>query len=99
MAKIEPTSLIIRPLMTERSTILKDKFNQYLFEVSPRATKGQIRDAVGELFKVNVERVRTMVVKGKLRRFGRHSGYKPDWKKAIVTLQKGQKIDLVEETT
>ena len=88
---------IVRPLLTERSTILKEKHNQYLFEVRRDATKGEIQRAVEDLFKVNVERVRTMVVPGKFRRFGRGGGYRADWKKAVVTLQSGQKIEFAEQ--
>lgn len=92
--RVDPRSIIVRPILTERSTWLKEKCNQYAFEVALPSTKGQIRYAVEELFKVKVERVRTMVVAGKMRHFGRHTGYRPDWKKALVRLQEGQKIDL-----
>ena len=88
---------IVRPLLTERSTVLKEKHNQYLFEVRKDATKGQIRDAVEKLFKVSVEGVRTMILPGKYRRFGKGGGYRSDWKKAVVTLKQGQKIDLAEQ--
>ena len=91
------TDVIIRPLLTERSTILKEKFNQYLFDAAKGATKTDIKRAVEELFKVSVEGVRTMTVKGKFRRQGRSAGYRSDWKKAIVTLQKGQKIDIADQ--
>lgn len=89
---------IVRPLLTERSTILKEQYNQYAFEASLEATKGDIKMAVETLFKVKVERVRTMRVPGKFRRFGRGGGMRSDWKKALVTLQKGQKIDFAEQT-
>ncbi|MBI5623719.1 MAG: 50S ribosomal protein L23 [Elusimicrobia bacterium] len=91
-------SVIVRPLLTERSTIMKEKFNQYVFETAAAATKADIRRAVEELFKVRVENVRTMNVRGKARRYGRNTGMRPDWKKAIVTLEKGQKIDLADQT-
>jgi large subunit ribosomal protein L23 len=90
---------VVRPLLTERSTILKEKFNQYVFEAAPSADKPSIKAAVEALFKVNVERVRTMNVKGKFRRFGKGGGYRPDWKKAIVTLKEGQKIDFAEQAS
>ena len=90
---------IVRPLLTERSTILKEKFNQYLFEVGLGSTKGDIRHAVEGLFKVKVDNVRTMIVRGKFRRYGKGGGMRPDWKKAVVTLQKGQKIDLAEQAS
>ena len=93
-------SVIKSPVMTERSTFLKEKFNQYVFRVDPRATKGQIKQAVSNLFKVDVERVRTANFPGKLRRLaqGRPQGRRPDWKKAIVTIRSGQQINLEQES-
>jgi len=97
MTHFNPYNVIVRPLLTERTTILKEKQNQYVFEVRPDATKPDIRHAVEEIFKVKVLSVRTMNVVGKVRRLGRYQGQRPDWKKAIVTLGEGQKIDLVEQ--
>lgn len=87
------------PVVTERSTILKEKFNQYVFKVAPDSTKGQIKEAIQKIFKVNVEKVRTSNYEGKLRRLGagRPQGRKIAWKKAIVTLKKGQEIKLEQE--
>ena len=99
MAEKEIYGTIVRPLLTERSTILKEKFNQYLFETSLGATKPDIKKAVEDLFKVKVESVRTMIVTGKFRRFGRGGGMRSDWKKAIVTLKEGQKIDFAEQAS
>ena len=104
MAKTIPVSdetfgVIVRPLLTERSTIQKEKFNQYAFEVARAADKGSIRRAVQALFKVDVLAVRTMVVPGKYRRYGRGGGLRPDWKKAIVTIGKGQKIEVAEQAS
>jgi len=90
-------SHIVRPVMTERSTMLKEKFNQYVFEVPRTSGKGQIKESVEEIFKVTVERVRTIRMPGKFRRYGRGGGYRSDWKKAIVTLKKGESINLVEQ--
>jgi large subunit ribosomal protein L23 len=84
-----------RPLLTERSTLLREQ-NKYLFEVAPRATKGQIKDAVQTTFKVKVLGVNTMNMPGKLRRRGAHAGYQSDWKKAVVTLKEGQEIKHAE---
>jgi large subunit ribosomal protein L23 len=103
MAKEAPVSedlygVIVRPLLTERSTIQKEKHNQYSFEVARDADKGSIKRAIKMLFKVDVLAVRTMVVPGKYRRYGRGGGLRPDWKKAIVTLGKGQKIEVAEQT-
>ena len=99
MAEQEIFSTIIRPLLTERSTILKEKYNQYIFETGLNASKPQIKKAIEELFKVRVERVRTMVIGGKFRLYGRGGGLRSDWKKAVVTLEKGQKIDFAEQAS
>ena len=85
--------ILVRPLLTERGTNNQEKYNQYLFEASLEATKTDIKRAVETLFKVEVEKIRTQVVPGKFRRFGRGGGMRADWKKAIVTVAKGQKID------
>ena len=92
------TDAIVRPLLTERSTILKEKFNQYVFEAALTSGKADIKRAVEELFKVHVEKVHTMIVRGKFRRYGKGGGMRSDWKKAIVTLEKGQKIDIADQT-
>src|SRR5688500_9063229 len=89
--------IIKKPLVTERATNLKAQVNQYVFRVAPSASKGDIKRAVEELFKVNVKRVRTMNVGGKFRRMGNSAGaYRPDWKKAIVSVQAGQEIKIEE---
>ena len=85
--------VLVRPLLTERGAGIQDKHNQYLFEASIDASKGDIKHAVETLFKVEVAKVRTMVVPGKFRRVGRGGAVRPDWKKAIVTVAEGQKID------
>ncbi|MBI3292372.1 MAG: 50S ribosomal protein L23 [Elusimicrobia bacterium] len=91
--------VLIRPLITERSTALKEAANQYCFQVHAHATKGQIRQAVEALFNVAVTGVNTAILPGKFRRLGagRPGGYRADWKKAIVTIRRGQEIKLVEE--
>lgn len=88
--------VIRRPLITEKAVAMKENFDRYSFEVSLDATKPAIREAVESHFKVKVLDVRTLVVRGKIRRVGRYSGKRPNWKKAIVTIQKGQKIELFE---
>ena len=98
MSVEEVYGIIMRPLLTERSAIQKEKYNQYAFEVVLGANKGAIKRAVEALFKVDVLRVRTMVVGGKFRRYGRGGGMRSDWKKAIVTIGKDQKIDVAQET-
>lgn len=82
--------------VTEKGTQQADSFNQYTVVADSRANKIEIRYAVESLFKVEVERVNTMNVSGKKRRQRtQHAGKSSDWKKAIVTLKKGQKISLV----
>jgi large subunit ribosomal protein L23 len=81
-----------RPLVTEKSSRLMEK-NAYSFEVAPWATKGQVKLAVQDKFKVSVLSVRTITVGGKFRRrIGPRGGYQSDWKKAIVRLKEGQQI-------
>jgi large subunit ribosomal protein L23 len=92
----DPRQVIIRPLMTEKSMRLKEAQNSVTFQVRPDANKVEIRHAVETVFNVKVAGVRTASFEGKLKRMGRHQGRRPDWKKAIVTLQPGHKIDLVE---
>jgi len=90
--------VLVRPLLTERGHNLQEMNNQYLFEAAPSATKTDIKIAVETLFKVDVEKVRTMVLPGKFRRIKRGAGFKADWKKAIVTIAKGQKIDFAAKS-
>lgn len=90
------TDIIRRPLVTEKVTRLQEKVNQYAFEVDPTSNKIQIKKAVEERFKVKVTQVRTLNVSGKIKRLGRFTGRRPDWKKAIVTIAEGQKIDFFE---
>jgi len=88
--------IIKRPLVTEKSTTQKEASNQICFEVDPEANKIQIRQAVEKLFKVKVLRVHTMLMEGKKKRLGRNIGQRPDWKKAVVTLKPGDKIEFFE---
>jgi large subunit ribosomal protein L23 len=87
--------IIIRPLITEKNTNLM-MFNKYSFEVAWQSNKHQIKRAVERIFDVTVTGVHTMNVRGKQRRRGREYGYQRDWKKAIVTLAEGDRIDLFE---
>ena len=84
--------VIRRPLLTEKSTILKDSQQTLVFEVHRDATKPEIRKAVEVLFDTKVADVRVARVHGKVKRQGRHAGRRPDWKKAFVVLKKGQKM-------
>lgn len=89
--------IIIKPIVTERTTILKEKENKYVFLVDKKATKPQIKMALKELFDVDAEKIHTMIVHGKIRRVGKYSGQRPDWKKAIIKLKTGQEIKPIEE--
>jgi len=92
----EAHQVIKRPLITEKSTRQKEEKNQIAFVVDPKANKVEIRQAVEKLFKVKVRRVRTMNIVGKRKRLGRFFGWKSDWKKAIVTLREGDRIEFFE---
>ena len=85
-----------RPVVTEKSTALREEDNQYAFEVALDANKIEIRRAVESTFGVRVLDVRTQVVRGKMKRFRRGFGKKPNWKKAVVTLREGDVIDFFE---
>lgn len=87
--------IIIRPLITEKNTNLM-ALNKYCFAVDRDANKTQIKHAIEQLFSVSVASVHTMNVRGKLRRRGNRYGYTADWKKAVVTLAEGDRIELFE---
>ena len=86
--------IIIRPIVTEKSSALGAAHNTYVFEVHRDANKIEIRKAVEQVFGVRVSGVRTMVVRGDVRRVGRFSGKTKQWKKAFVTLHGDDTIDL-----
>jgi len=92
----EGQRIIRKPLVTEKSTQQKETGNQYAFEVDRNANKVEIQFAIERLFKVRVIQVRTSNVLGKVKRLGRRFGKRPDWKKAIVTLKEGDRIDFFE---
>lgn len=93
--ELHPYAVLIRPIITEKSTILASQ-DKYVFEVDLRANKAQIKEAVQLAFNVRVADVNTITMKGKPRRFGRRVVHRPNWKKAIVTLVPGDKIELFE---
>ena len=93
--QLHPYGIIMRPLITEKAQIMTGQ-NKYAFEVDKRANKMQIKEAVEVAFSVNVKEVNTAVMKGKRRRYGRALTKQPDWKKAVVTLAPGDKIELFE---
>jgi len=88
-----PEQIIKRPLLTEKGTLMSEEVHKVLFEVDPRANKIEIRSAVEKIYNVKVTSVHTQVVRGKLKRVGRSVGRRPNWKKAIVTLDAGSTID------
>ena len=85
-------TVIRRPLITEKGMGVKETQNTLVFEVALKATKTEVKQAVESLFKVKVNTVRTATVEGKERRRGKFAGYRPDWKKAYVRLQDGEKM-------
>jgi len=87
------------PIITEKLDLARERLRQYSFIVDKKATKIDVARAVENLFKVTVEGVRTNIVRGKIKRVGRSIGKRPNYKKAIVTLKEGDKIELFEGET
>lgn len=94
--KRDPRTIILEPVVTEKTTRRREANNEVAFVVAGNANKIEIRKAVEELFDVKVTDVRTMKVHGKLKRLGRFEGHRSGWKKALVTLQEGQSIEFFE---
>jgi large subunit ribosomal protein L23 len=88
--------IIIRPLVTEKTSIQKELYNQVSFEVDRRANRIEIRRAIETIFNVRVTGVKTMQINGKTKQRGRVVGKRRNWKKAIVTLMPGERIDFFE---
>jgi large subunit ribosomal protein L23 len=86
------TDVIRRPVITEKTSILREDGRTIVFEVAVNANKIEIRHAVEHLLGAKVDRIRTSLVHGKVKRQGRFSGQRPDWKKAYVTLREGEKM-------
>ena len=93
----EPRSIVRRAMISEKGTQIREKQNGYLFEVARDTNKIEVKRAIEAIFNVKVASVRTLRVHGKPKRMGRYAGHRPDWKKAIVTLKKGQTIELFEQ--
>ena len=93
----DPRTIVRKALITEKGTALRELRNQYHFEVARDANKIEIRRAIEAIFSVKVEHVRTMQMRGKVKRQGRYEGKRSDWKKAVVTLLPEQKIELFEQ--
>ena len=97
MGKVnDPYRIIRKPLLTEKCHDLKEKHNQVAFRVDPTATKSDIKAAVERIFKAKVAAVNTVNITGKEKRLGKNIGRRSDWKKAIVTLKPGEKIEIIE---
>lgn len=94
--KHEPYDVLIQPLLTEKITAMREKHNKVGVLVRRDANRIQIKQAVEAALKVRVARVNVLNVMGKTKRLGRFSGKRPDWKKAIVTLKAGEKLELYE---
>ena len=93
----DPRTIIRRPIISEKGTRVRGTTNCYLFEIDPRANKIEVGKAIEEIFDVHVVKVRTISCKGKPKRLGRHSGYRNDWKKAIVTLKADESIEVFDQ--
>jgi large subunit ribosomal protein L23 len=91
----EPHEIIKTASLTEKSTLMSEKQNKYVFRVSPKANKIQIKNAIERLFQKKVINVNTCNYAGKEKRLRGPLGRRPQWKKAIVTLKEGEKIDLI----
>lgn len=88
--------IIIRPFVTEKMSVAQDAENKVAFVIDRKANKIEVRKAVEEKFNVKVKKVATMNITGKTKRLGRFEGKRSNWKKAVVTLQEGFKIDFFE---
>jgi large subunit ribosomal protein L23 len=88
--------ILIRPFLTEKMTALRERGNKVGFIVRSDANRIEIKRAVESALKVKVEQVNVINVLGKIKRLGRFAGKRPDWKKAIVTLKEGEKLDMYE---
>lgn len=91
--------VIKKPLITEKGMGLKEQQNKIILQVNPAANKHEIKAAVEETLKVKVEKVATVSMKGKQKRLGARMGRRSDWKKAIVTLKQGEKVEYLEGVT
>ncbi len=89
-------AIIRRPIISEKSTMQKEVSNQISFEVDRKANRIEIKKAIQSLFSVQVDAVRTLQIKGKFKKRGRIIGKRKDWKKAIVTLKPGERIEFFE---
>ncbi|HBK67452.1 MAG TPA: 50S ribosomal protein L23 [Firmicutes bacterium] len=92
---MDPRDIIKKPIVTEKTTRLME-LNKYCFMVDRRANKIQIKEAIETIFKVRVKEINTMRILGKIKRMGKYEGRRPSWKKAVVTLEPGSRIEFFE---
>ena len=90
--------ILLRPRLTEKASSMAESRSMVVFEVPVDANKSEIKKAVQSMFNVEVDAVRTMIIRGKTKRRGRHEGQRSNWKKAMVTLAEGQEIDIFGAT-
>lgn len=93
---MDPHDVLIRPLLTEKGTQMREELNKICFMVHPSANRKRVKQAVEQTLKVKVEKVNMVNMRGKGVRTGKFEGKRPDWKKAIVTLKEGEKLSLFE---
>jgi large subunit ribosomal protein L23 len=89
--------ILKKPCLTEKAMLLQERTNQVVLKVDPRANKIEIKEAAEKLFNLKITKVRTANMHGKTKRVGKHMGTTNDWKKAIVSLHEGQKMDFLEQ--
>ena len=93
-----PHDVVFRPVMSEKA-IMGIADNKYAFYVHPKANRSQVKNAIEQVFSVSVVKINMVTVRGKVKSLGRHAGRRPGRKKAIVTLQEGQRIQELEGLT
>lgn len=91
-----PRLIVERALLSEKGAAQREKANQYIFKVAVDANKVEIKQAIEEIFNVSVKKVTTAVRRGKMKKFGRYYGKRANWKRAVVTLEQGETIELFD---
>jgi large subunit ribosomal protein L23 len=93
---VNPYQVLLRPITSEKTDLAREETGKYVFRITPEATKKDVANAISTLFEVKVKNVRTMTIRGKIRRRGNHYGKSSNFKKAVVTLAEGQQIKIFE---
>ena len=94
---MNPFQILSKPVLSEKSTLVRENLNQYTFKVDLRSTKNDVRSAIETMYEVKVEKVKTLITRGKVVRKGNHVSMTSKTKKAVVTLVDGAKLPLFEE--